>query len=190
MLYSIVHTAARILPPTIHPMVVHFPIALAYLTVFAELMMWVAPPDSQRFLSRAGFWLLTLECIAIIGAMAAGVVSEQSVRFTPTTSAILSAHQHFAILTGLCAGIAWLARVFNRYPRSARNQWSIFGTGRGRPNLVTTLFVTMSAIFITITGSLGGTMVYKHGVGVHLSTATPSTAAGSASRGSSSQSHG
>ncbi len=168
---SIVHAAARILPPTIHPMVVHFPIALAYLTLVAELLFWLAPSDSRRFLSRAAFWLLTAECLAIIAAMAAGVVSEQSVHWTPQTSAILSAHQHYAILTGLCAGVAWLGRVFSFFPRSHRHrgEWSIFGTGRGRPNVLTTLFVLGAAVFITITGSLGGNMVYQHGVGVHVS---------------------
>ena len=166
-MHSLIRLAVRILPPTIHPMIVHFPIALAYLTVLAEVLLWLAPPDSRRFLTRAAFWSLTLECIAIIAAMAAGVVSEQSAHFTPATSAILAQHQHFAILTGLCAGIAWLGRVVSPFPRSERSEWSILGTGHGRPNVVTTLFVVGAAVFITITGSLGGSMVYDHGVGVH-----------------------
>lgn len=177
MLRSLVKTAARILPPTIHPMVVHFPIALAYLTLLAEVAMWLAEGDTRRFLGRAAFWLLTLECLAIIAAMLAGIVSEQSVHFTPVTSAILSEHQHFAILTGLSAGVAWLGRVFSRFPRSERSGWSILGTGRGRPNALTTLFVALSVLFITITGSLGGTMVYQHGVGVHVTPAPATTSA-------------
>ncbi len=183
-MHSIVRTAARLLPPTIHPMVVHFPIALAYLTLAAELTLWVAPPESRRFLGRSAWWLLSAECVAIIAAMVAGVVSEQSVHWTPQTTALLSAHQHYAILTGLCAGAAWLGRVFSRFPRSQRNtEWSILGTGRGRPNVWTTLFVAGAAIFITITGSLGGNMVYNHGVGVHAaSVPAVSTSAHSAAK--------
>lgn len=165
---TILRFVVKILPPTIHPMVVHFPIVLAYLTLAAELLVWLTPSDTRRFLSRGAFWLLTAECAAIIVAILAGVVSEQSVHFTPTTSTLLTAHQHYAVLTGLCAGIAWLARVFSRMPRGRRaSEWSILGTGRGRENLVTTLFVAGAAVFITITGNLGGTMVYGHGVGVH-----------------------
>lgn len=180
---TILRFVVKILPPTIHPMVVHFPIALAYLTLAAEALLWVTPSDTRRFLSRSAFWLLTAECSAIIVAILAGVVSEQSVHFTPTTSALLSAHQHYAVLTGLCAGIAWLARVFSRMPRGRRaNEWSILGTGRGRANLVTTLFVAGAAVFITITGNLGGTMVYGHGVGIRASV-VPAARTRAATRG-------
>jgi uncharacterized membrane protein len=35
------------------------------------------------------------------------------------------------------------------------------------------VFVAAAAVFITITGSLGGNMVYQRGVGVHTSMARP-----------------
>jgi uncharacterized membrane protein len=168
MLFAIEQALARVLPRTIHPMVVHFPIALVYLSLALDLMAWLAPSDSRRFLTRAGWWALTAACVAILAAMAAGVISERSVRFTPQTSAILATHVHYAILTGACAGAAWLVRLASRFSRSelGRGEWSILGTGRGRLHPLATLLVAGSVLFITITGSLGGKMVYDHGVGV------------------------
>ena len=177
---GLVKGLAAVLPPTIHPMIVHFPIALLYLTIAVDILMWVAPPEQGRFFPRASFWLLTASCVAIIAAMVAGIISEQSIHLTPQTQAMLSAHQHYAILTGLCAGAAWLLRVFGRFPRAERGGWSIFGTGRGRPSLLATVFVAGAVIFVSITGSLGGSMVYDHGVGVHASAPTSTTTSSTA----------
>jgi uncharacterized membrane protein len=173
MLKALLSPFVRILPPTIHPMVVHFPIAFLYATAVVELLMWLSPTESRRFLGRAGFWLLTASCVAIVAAMVAGVISEQSVHLTPVTSRLLSLHQRYAILTGAFAGAAWLARVFARFPRSARSgQWSLFGTGRGRPTVLATVLVLGAAVFVTLTGNVGGTMVYGHGLGVRAPAAT------------------
>ncbi|MCL6596865.1 MAG: hypothetical protein K6V73_11770 [Firmicutes bacterium] len=160
---------ARHLPPTIHPTVVHFPIAIVYLAAAVDLMAWMAPPDTRRFLTRAGWWLITAACVAIIAAIAAGIVSEQSVHWTPATARLLSTHQHWAYLTGLFAGAAWLLRLASPF-RSAQGRvsgtWSVLGTGRGNLNLLATACVVGAAVCITVTGSLGGRMVYDHGAGV------------------------
>lgn len=180
MLTGLIKGLARLLPPTIHPMIVHFPIALLYITIAVDILMWLAPPDPSRFFPRASFWLLTLSCMAIIAAMVAGIISEQSIHLTPQTSAMLSAHQHYAILTGLFAGAAWLLRVFGRYSRAERGGWSILGTGRGRQSPLATLFVAGAVVFVSITGSVGGSMVYNHGLGVHVSPVSSSSASSTA----------
>ena len=177
MLHGLLVALAKILPPTIHPMVVHFPIALIYLTLLVELVMWAGPPDPTHFFARASFWLLTLSCIAMIGAMFAGLISEQTIKLTPQTAQLLSAHQHDAMLTGLFAGAAWLLRIAGRFPRSQRaTAWSLMGSGRGRPSPLATVLVLGSVIFISITGSLGGSMVYNHGLGVHALPGNAATA--------------
>jgi len=172
MLHTLVAPLARILPPTIHPMVVHFPIAMLYITLVVDVIGWVAYPDRDRFYARAGFWLLTGSCAAIIAAMVAGVISEQSIHLTPTTAAMLSQHQHYAILTGLFAGAAWILRLLTAYGRRSGEGWSVLGSGRGRQSLLATACVLGAVVFVSLTGSVGGSMVYNHGLGVHSGAVT------------------
>lgn len=145
-------------------MVVHFPIALLFLTAIVDLLGYLND-DRDHFFARASFWLLTASLFALVGAAIAGVVSEQSVKFTPTTAAILSAHQHDAVFTGLLASAAWIVRLLGRYSKNHPG-WSVLGTRRGRPGLLATLLTIGAVIMVSITGSLGGSMVYNHGVGI------------------------
>ncbi len=160
---SLIHTLALILPPTIHPMILHFPIVLLCITATVDVIARLVP-DRDRFLQRAGFWLLTLANAATVLTMGAGLLSEQSVHFSPAMARLLERHQHFAMLTGLSEGTAWLIRVFSKFP--GRSGWSIFGTGRGRGGWLTTALVVLAAVFVSITGSIGGQLVYDHGAGV------------------------
>ena len=179
MLQGLVTTWLRIgtaiFPPTIHPMVVHFPIALLYLTLLIEIIGYLVPRQ-DHFFDRAGFWTLTLSLFAIVGAAAAGMISEQFVKWTPTTAPILYAHQRDAILTGVFALGAWVVRWFGMFPKSGRQgaSWSLWRTGRGRQTALDTILVIAAVIMVSITGALGGSMVYNHGVGIaHVSRIKP-----------------
>ncbi|MCY0863605.1 MAG: DUF2231 domain-containing protein [Sulfobacillus sp.] len=161
-----IQIGTRIFPPTIHPMVVHFPIVLLYLSLLTAILSWLWPtPD--RFFDRASFWLLVLGLLAGIVAAAMGVVSEHFVRWTATTDALLSAHQRDAVLTGFF-GLASLAlRLLARYPRASGQGWSLAHTQRGRQTLLSFVFLIGAVALVTLTASIGGTMVYQYGVGVH-----------------------
>ena len=161
--FALVRWLATILPPTIHPMILHFPIVLLYVTAAIDVAGRMFP-DRDRFLQRCGWWSLTLAAAATVATMVAGMVSESSVHFTAALRPILQAHQHFAILTGLSEGAAWLVRLGTRFP--AEEGWSVFGLRRGRATWVSTLLVVMAAVFVTVTANLGGRMVYDHGAGV------------------------
>lgn len=161
------------LPPTIHPMLVHFPIALLYLCLFIELLGRLTHPH-DRFYDRVSFWLLILGFLAGVAAAAAGVISEQYVRWTPTTFALLSAHQRDAVLTGVFVLLAIGARLLGRYSSGSRSSsnrsgsaWSAWGSGRGRPTGLSLLLLIAAVVMISVTGTLGGTMVYHYGVGIH-----------------------
>ncbi len=166
----------HVFPHTIHPMTVHFPIALLYLALAIDIMgLFIKAPD--RFFDRASFWLTILGFIAGAVAAAMGVISEQFVRWNATTSVILAAHQRDAVLTGVFAVLAIGLRFYSRYPAHEQASssirtapWSFWGTGRGRSTPLSTLFLLLAVIMVTWTGSLGGTMVYHYGVGIrHVS---------------------
>jgi uncharacterized membrane protein len=161
---GLIRVLARILPPTIHPMVVHFPIAFLYATAIIDILaLFPQARSSDHFLDRVGFWLLTASGAAIFAAAVAGVISEQSVHLTPATRAILSAHQRDAVLTGLFALGGWIAQISARF-RPGRG-WTLFDTGRGRVSGLVALLVVAAAVMVSITGTLGGSMVYQHCLG-------------------------
>ncbi|PWI57212.1 DUF2231 domain-containing protein [Sulfoacidibacillus thermotolerans] len=159
----------RLFPHTIHPMIVHFPIVLLYLALFVEIVRYGTKNRRDRFFDRASFWILTLSLFALVATALAGILAEQYVKFTPATEQLLSAHQRDAVLTGVFALAAWVVRVFSKYPmREAKGReqaWSLFRTGRGRSSLLATFLLLLAVIMVSITGSLGGTMVYHYGVG-------------------------
>ncbi len=144
-------------------MVLHFPIVLLYLALLIEILRYASGAPERSFLQRAGFWVLTLSLFAIVAAAATGVLSESYVRWTPKTAAILSTHQTFAVLTGLFAAASWLVRVRTRVRPDRK--WSFFGRGTGRASVASALLVVGAVVMITITASLGGSMVYKYGIG-------------------------
>lgn len=158
----------HIFPATVHPMLVHFPIVLLYLSLLCGILglVW---KTTDRFFDRASFWLLVLGLVAGVVAAAAGVISEQFVHWTPTTSALLSRHQLYAVITGLFGILALATRLVARYPRKAPSEraWSLGGTGRGRMTGLSFILLLVSVATITLTASLGGTMVYQYGVGIH-----------------------
>jgi uncharacterized membrane protein len=169
-----IHIGIHLFPHTIHPMTVHFPIALLYLALAIDILSrFMKVPD--RFLDRSSFWLTILGFLAGAVAAAMGVISEQFVRWNATTSVMLAAHQRDAVLTGIFAVLAVGARFYSRYPQTAgpvsRSQpWSFWSTGRGRSTVLSTAFLFLAVIMVTWTGALGGTMVYHYGVGIrHVS---------------------
>ncbi len=184
LMQALVRLGAAALPPTIHPMVVHFPIALLYLAAGAQGMALVTrSAQHDRFWDRAALWLLTLAGAAIAVAAAAGVISAESVHLTPDTRALLDAHQRDAVLTGLLALASWVLQVSARFPAAGRSwpdTWSLLGTGRGRVTGAACIAGVAAAVMVSITGTLGGSMVYRHCLGIPTrtcQTAAPPTRA-------------
>lgn len=162
-----IYVGIRLFPPVIHPMLVHFPIVLLWLALLADLLGRIIR-SADRFFDRASFWLTVLGFLAGAVAAGAGVISEQFVRWNHTTTALLSAHQRDAVIAGLFALLAIASRLWSKYPASSRryHQWTFATSGRGRPTGLYTVFLVGAVAMVTVTASIGGTMVYKYGAGV------------------------
>lgn len=156
---------SQLFPPTIHPMVVHFPIALLYLTTLFDFLAVAFPHRRSRTFHQIGLWLLSLGLVSLVAAALAGIISESAAHFTPTTRAVLSLHQRDAFLTGLFASAAWILQVATPFaPTASKAGWSL--AGRGRVSWAVFALVALATAMVSVTGSLGGNMVYGHGVGV------------------------
>lgn len=157
---------------TLHPMLVHFPISLFWTAALFELLYVLLRRD---WLGKAGLTLLTLGLLAGAAAGIAGVLSERYVlpHLTPAQLSLLSRHKHMAELSVAAFGAAWLVRVLGGLRRQ--------GPLAGRPLAAYSALLLVGLGLISYTGYLGGTMVYRQGIGIFPARAQPAPAAASAS---------
>lgn len=145
------------LPPAIHPAIVHFPIALLYVSLVVAIASRSRVGEGLAPSVRP---LLFLAVVSVFAAAAAGVAAESSLpSLPPVAAAMLHTHKVFALLTGVCALMALgLSKVGIRGHAVARTplpNWSL-------------AFLILATAFISYTGYLGGSLVYDHGVGVSI----------------------
>lgn len=149
MLIALYH----LFPRTIHPMVIHFTIAIIYLSSLAGLLgiIW----RNEVFYARAFTWLLFLGVVAAIAAGVAGVISEYYVTVSPVVGPILDAHKRDGEITGVVELIAFGIQVLVYWQKK-------------KVSNIALVVAVVATILVSVTGSLGGSMVYDHGLGVQI----------------------
>lgn len=139
----------------IHPMVVHFPIALLIIGFLADAIGVIFKKD---FFSKAGFYLLILGTIGVIAAYITGENAGEKVEEIAAVEQAFEAHEEAAKTTLILALITAVVRIIfvslKKY--SGAFKWL---------TLVLFLFTVIS---IFNTGHKGGTLVYNYGAGVQL----------------------
>ena len=146
----------HLIPPTIHPMLVHFPIALLFTAALFDAIGVLGHLDSA---ASAGFALETLGLISLVAAAAAGSIAQHAANLSgPGVRSLLQAHKRDATLTGLVFGAVWLLRAFVAWRRRR-----LAGVGASYLHLAGVL---LGLAVLTMTSRLGGSLVYDHGVGV------------------------
>ena len=137
----------------LHPMVVHFPIALITIGFFADVFSLFF--KSEKCLSKTGFYLM------VIGALAALVAWSTGQLFTddPSQGAIVKVfekHETGALITMLImlAGAALRIYLVAKKEEETNLKWAVFG------------IYLLGFIAVTYTGYMGGTMVYNFMLGI------------------------
>lgn len=133
----------------VHPMLVHFPIALLALSVAADLVAFFSNSASLR---GTGWWALLAAAMGGVVTAAAGVFDMR--RATLDADVHKLVHQHmkvgFALLAVIIALTVW--------------RWTIYR----QPGLaVTAIYLDVALLAMGLTGFqgwLGGELVYSHGV--------------------------
>tara|TARA_R110002124_G_scaffold252934_2_gene418339 strand:+ start:546 stop:1163 length:618 start_codon:yes stop_codon:yes gene_type:complete len=136
--------------PTLHPLVVHFPIVLL---IIASLLQWFALFVYKKEISTVAWILLIL---GFVGAYASSTwFHAHTSQLSPDIKAVLLEHEKFASYTQWFSGIALLVQSINIFFLK-RNFWV---------GVFVAVLMSIAAVFVAFTGHHGAELVHKHGVG-------------------------
>ena len=148
--------------PSLHVLVIHFPIALICLAPFLDLGCLVL--RSRVWLDRTATLLYV---VGTIGAGAAYLTGDRAVdalgEISPAAEATLADHHRFAVLALIVLVIASLLRLTVSW--LARNDRRI---SLGVFRLAALPIVLAGLLLIALAADRGGQLVYGHGLGVGL----------------------
>lgn len=137
----------------LHPIFVHFPIALTFLALlFAFLAIIV--PGKRELMKEMLMWTLLLGALAAITTAATGLYASNNVPHNEAIHKIMTVHKTYGIIIGSSFLVLSL--------------WMIIRRVKMRVGELVFLTVFLAAL-TGLTGysaSLGGEMVYEHGAGV------------------------
>ena len=130
----------------LHPSLVHFPLALAPLSILLDLVGRIT--GNARWM-RAGARLMPVAAASGVIAGAAGLVAQESVEISPEAQATLVTHRNLNLTLVALTGL--LAAVRQRHDE---------------PSLGYLAAGLVGVAAMNYTAYLGGKLVYKYGVGV------------------------
>ncbi|MDF7799357.1 hypothetical protein P4C99_07770 [Pontiellaceae bacterium B1224] len=139
----------------IHPMIVHFPIALLFVGFMSDLIGLVT---KKEFFNNAGFYLLILGTLGVIAAFLSGEAAGDGVMEAGALGQALEMHEAAAELSlWLMVGTALVrigAVLLKKY--------------KGAVKAVALLLFLVGVLSIARTGYYGGELVFKHAAGVQI----------------------
>jgi uncharacterized membrane protein len=140
--------------PALHPMAVHFPLALVVTAAFALSLARVRP--MQRFapaLALVGTWNLCLGALGVIAAAGTGLAAVLHLDVGSAARLAIAVHVRWAMFTAV--GVLLLA------------VWRGAGSDAdSRPSLGFLVMLWAITASLLVTGYHGGQNVYEYGVGV------------------------
>ena len=140
---------ARIAGHPLHPALVHFPVGLWLPAVLWDLVGCWKSPDPLWW--QMSYWCLALGLVAALPAIATGVLEFLSIE--PGDPAINTATMHMMAMVSAAAifGASWVVRAIAG-AATAPTAWALALAFAG-------------AAVLAVGGWLGGTLVYRHGIG-------------------------
>jgi uncharacterized membrane protein len=145
----------HLFPSTIHPMVVHFTIAIVYLAGLAGVVsIFYRKTD---YAARSFLILLILSLFAVGAAGVAGAISGSYLNHVPGDAVhMLHTHKEYGEFTGIFVVLALVLQGWRFWKNRQNVEISILAV----------ISCVIAVIMVTVAGHLGGTLVYSHGLGV------------------------
>ncbi len=139
----------------IHPMIVHFPIALLIIGFLSDIIGLFFKKD---FFSRTGFYLLILGTLGVAAAYVTGNLAGDGIAEAGTLKQALETHEDAAALSLWLMVIAAVVRIglvmLKKY--SGIFKWLAF------------ILFFAGVLSIARTGYYGGELVFKHAAGIQF----------------------
>ena len=147
---------------TLHPIIIHFPIALLLIAPILVLLGIILPKQGRGLLIAA-FVVMVLGTIATYFAVATGEAAAELAERTPGVGAVLERHEDmaettraiFTALTVVFAGILFVPSLLKR--NLGRKSAAVI-------NLAFLVFYAAGAIVLANVGHEGGRLVHEYGV--------------------------
>ena len=137
----------------LHPMIVHFPIALILAGFLADLLFIIFP--REKAFQKTGLYLMILGTLGAIG----GYLTGQFFTSHPTDGAIVDIferHEILALSTLVVITVGTLLRIIFLVLKKDKPlfRWTVFG------------FYLAGAVLVSLTGLIGGIMVMDYMMGL------------------------
>jgi uncharacterized membrane protein len=134
----------------IHPLVVHFPIALLLAAAF---LYFLAAVRKSAALEWTALWVIVLGVLSAAVAVAIGLYAEDGVMIAPSVrAALLENHERFMVASSVLAGALTVWALIKR-PMPTRGRWAFLAA-----------LVLMCAL-IAKGADYGARMVYDYNAG-------------------------
>lgn len=137
----------------IHPMLVHFPIALLIVGILAEV---VGLALKKKFFSDAAFLLLILGAAGAVAAVLSGSNAAEGIEEAGTLKQAVEAHE----------GAAELAMWLTVIAASFRTALFVMKKHKGALQYVSAVLFLIAVLAVARAGYYGGELVFKHAAGV------------------------
>lgn len=140
----------------LHAIAVHFPIALLFSALAAEISSLLLKEEKWNWLVPSAEWALWLGSIALWAAVGLGFLAEQTAPQVPQALEMLEEHEELGMMVaGTFTALSLVRFVFRKKWRGLRGwRWSYCGVW------------TILAGLLALTAFYGGQLVFRFGVGV------------------------
>jgi uncharacterized membrane protein len=139
--------------PNIHPLFVHFPIALLTMSFLFDA---IGLATKRVELLRTGWWSLAAGTVGLLATVVSGLRAEQSLVISTAAREYFETHEQIAFLVAGMYALLFLWRVANRTHLPAKREWFFVGGS----------FIGVVALWLG--AWYGGELVFRFGVGVQL----------------------
>ena len=135
----------------LHPILVHFPIALLFTSVLFDVIANWRKKDSFR---EGALWLLMLGLAGGVAATIAGSWAEEAAEKAGIAESLIEIHEILAFITIGIFGVLLIGRLFLKNQFTANTFVPYF------------LIALVGLGTLSATGYFGGDLVYEHGAGI------------------------
>jgi len=158
----------------LHPLIVHFPIALLFVApLFVILGIAVGPLKGRQFLVSA-LLLMALGTVSIFVAVESGAAAREVVKSTSAVRAVLQQHQDLAEATEVLFTLLTVVFAVLLYaPKLLRRELALRITVALLA--VFLLFYITGALFLVKTAHQGARLVHEFGVTAPVASSVPAT---------------